>query len=115
MPLPDSKYCEEHSNGEIPVVSSDKVSINSRKRLFDYRKEEASSKDAPGDDFYVIESVFDISKKDGDTQFKIKWIGYPEEESTWEKDDCIPGFIQKYYLDDRTQLKKPLLKPIIKH
>ena len=36
--------------------------------------------------------------------FKIKWLGYPEEENTWEPAehiDCLPGLLLAYYVSLR--------------
>ena len=115
MPLYNSKYCGDHKASDFPVVSSDKVAPATKQKLYKKRKETAVAKDdVPGDDFYVIEKVEDIKTEKDKKLFKIKWAGFPEEDSTWEEASSVPGFIQKFY-EEKSNLNKPLPKPTIKH
>ena len=102
MPLHNSKYCGDHKDSDFPVVSSDKVAPATKEKLYKKRKETAVAKDdVPGDDFYVIEKVEDIKTEKDKKLFKIKWAGFPEEDSTWEESSSVPGFIQKFYEENK--------------
>ena len=46
---------------------------------------------------------------------KVKWLGFPIEESTWEATSNIQPWILSYYGEDRSRLGKPLPEPTIKH
>ena len=46
--------------------------------------------------------------------FKVKWLGFPIEQSTWEPSKNIQPWIQSYYDDDQ-RLGKPLPEPRIKY
>ena len=65
--------------------------------------------------FFIIESILDIkeNKKTG-KKYKIKWMDFPEEESTWENESCVAKFIQQYY-SDPAKLGSKLPEPVIKH
>ena len=78
------------------------------------RKETATADEAPGDDFYVIESVTEVKEENGKKLFKIKWAGFSSAENTWESEGSVPGFIQNFY-EDEANLGKPLPKPQIMH
>ena len=96
------------------VVGSDKVTKETREKLFKKRKETTTAEEASGDDFYVIESVIEKKEENGKKLFQIKWAGFSSDENTWEGEGSVPGFIQKFYEDDNN-LGKPLPKPMIKH
>ena len=50
-----------------------------------------------------------------DSYFKVKWLGFPVEESTWEPAKNIQPWIQSYYEDDPQRLGKPIPEPRIKY
>ena len=83
--------------------------------MYEHKKSEAKSKEAPGEDFFVIDTIVDIKEDNNVKQFKVKWVGYPEHESTWEEGDSVPKFIQEYYLEDSSRIGSPLPQPYIKH
>ena len=115
MPLPTSKYCADHKDCDMPVISSDKVARATKEKLYKKRKETATAKDdATGDDYYVIESVEEVKVVGSKKTFKIKWAGFSAEENTWESESSVPAFIKKYY-EKEENLGKPLPKPTIKH
>lgn len=112
-PQPDSKYCGEHVGMSTPAMTSDKVSASTRTSLRDHRKKTAESKDAHQDDIYVIESI--VEKQDDGELWKVKWLGFPEEKSTWEPSTNIQPWILSYYKEDLQRLGCPLPEPKIKH
>ena len=46
--------------------------------------------------------------------YHVKWVGYPETESTKEPEENIPGFIRRFY-EDTLKLGSKLPAPTIKH
>lgn len=40
-------------------------------------------------DIYVVESIQEKRVKDGKTLYKIKWLGYNDDECTWEEEENI--------------------------
>ena len=75
------------------------------------REKTAVFKDAPQDNIYVIESL--IEK--GNNEWKVKWLGFPIEESTWEPTCNIQPWILSFYEEDHSRFGKPLPDPTIKH
>ena len=112
-PQPDSKYCWEHLSGESPVVPASAVSANTRQQLRGYRADTNYSEHASGDQFYVVETIMSVKTVGEDRMFEVKWAGFPD--STWEKEDGLPGFIKKYYSDKPERLGTKLPNPKIKH
>ena len=111
IPQPNKKYCHLHEEADSPVVTADRLNEKSKKALQDKRKSTATYKEAGQDDLYVIESIQDIKKnKIGKLRFLVKWVGFGDEDSTWESDDAIPKFIQEFYLD-RSKLRMKLPNP----
>ena len=110
-PQPDSKFCGDHVGLPTPSMTLDSVSKTTRSTLYNHRNKTATSKEAPQDNIYVIESI--IENKDD--LWKIKWLGFPIEESTWEATSNIQPWILSYYGEDRSRLGKPLPEPTIKH
>jgi chromobox protein 1/chromobox protein 3 len=47
---------------------------------------------------YKVERILDKQIKDGDLLYKIKWAGWPEEESTWEPLDNLKNIL--YMVND---------------
>ena len=113
IPGPRSKFCQEHQSSESPALLSEQVSKSTRMKLRDHRTTTTESKDAPQDNIYVIESILGI-KTEGDTScYNVKWLHFPETESTWEPESSIPKFIQLYY-KDRTKFGSTLPNPKLK-
>ena len=38
---------------------------------------------------YIVEAIRSKRKKEGRTEYKVKWIGYPESQNTWEPETNI--------------------------
>ena len=110
-PQPSSKFCGEHFNLNSPVMTSDVVSEVTRKELRNHRTKTANFKDSQQDNIYVVES---LTEKNGD-EWKVKWLGFPTECSTWEKSSNLQPWIMTYYAEDMTRLGKPLPEPSIKY
>ena len=82
-PLPNSKFCGEHVGISSPAMTSDQVSSSTRISLRNHRTATSSFKETPQDNIYVIETI--LAKKVGEgVSWKVKWLGFPEEEATWE-------------------------------
>ena len=111
MPINESKFCHEHKNCETPIVAAKEVSESSKKNLRSFKNKESSSTDAKDDDFFVVEKVLEVKKENEKVHYKVKWVGFPESESTWEPEENIPGFIKKFY-EDKSKIGKT---PTIKH
>ena len=117
IPGPRSKFCQEHQSSESPALLSEQVSKSTRMKLRDHRTTTTESRDAPQDNIYVIESILGIKTKDNESYFNVKWLNFPETESTWEHESCIPNFIQLYYKDGTkfgNMLPNPKLKRVKK-
>jgi hypothetical protein len=114
MPINESKFCHEHKNCETPIVAAKEVSESSKKNLRSFKNKESSSTDAKDDDFFVVEKVLEVKKENEKVHYKVKWVGFPESESTWEPEENIPGFIKKFY-EDKSKIGKTLPSPTIKH
>ena len=71
-PQPDSKYCGEHVGLSSPAIPSEQVSDTTRITLRNHRNVTASTKDAPQDNIYVIESVLE-KKTEKST---VLWLGW---------------------------------------
>ena len=115
IPQPDSKYCGEHMGLPSPAITSENVSESTRIKLRSHRNETAETKDAPQDHIYVVESILVKKVEKDDSYFKVKWLGFPVEESTWEPAKNIQPWIQSYYEDDPQRLGKPIPEPRIKY
>ena len=63
---------------------------------------------------YAVESIEEMRKKKGKTEFKVKWLGFEHCDCTWEPEDSIPKFIREYY-NETSKLKTKLPNPVIKH
>ena len=63
---------------------------------------EANYKEVGQGDMYVLESIEEISEdKTGHFKFKVKWVGFGQDDCTWEPESAIPKFIQEYYKDEK--------------
>ena len=97
-----------------PALTADNVTDTTRIKLREHRAETSATKDAPQDQIYVIESILE-NKVENETQyFKVKWLGFPTEQSTWEPVKNIQPWIQTFYSEDPQRLGKPLPEPRIK-
>ena len=110
-PMPDSKYCGEHVGLATPVINSDAVSNETRKALRDHRVKTATYKDTQQDNLYIVESLLE---RKGDS-WKVKWLGFPVEMSTWEPSGNLQPWITSYYEENLARLSKPLPDPKIKY
>ena len=110
------KFCFKHRSEESPILTEDKISQESRDKLKNHRKNNATSDKAPKDQLYIIESIKKIEvKKNKEDKYLVKWSGFPEEASTWEPSANVPKFIRDYYKGDSSRLNTKLPNPTIKH
>ena len=114
-PQPDSKFCGEHVGLSSPAMNSEQVSETTRTTLRNHRNITAASKSAPQDNVYVIETVLDKKLEKGKTFWKIKWLSFPTDQSTWEPSCNIQPWIQLYYEADPQRFGTPLPEPRIKY
>ena len=91
-PQPDSKYCGEHVGLSTPVMTSESVTDTTRTALRDHRNQTSTSKDAPQENIYVIESL--VEQKG--SLWKVKWLGFPDEMCTWEPSTNLQPWIMSY-------------------
>ena len=85
--------------------------------LRDHNTANAKSTEAPQDNIYVIETIFDMKMKDDGKYYQVKWLNFPDSEATWEPEEAIPKFIQLYFKDESKygkQLPNPKLKRVKK-
>lgn len=64
------------------------------------------------DDIYEIEGIISKRNINGKVQYKVKWEGYPIEESTWEPIenlDNVKEFIDKYEESNKKNKEKRFL------
>ena len=113
IPQPNNKYCQEHEDGESPIITVDRLTNETKRVLRDRRKMMANYKEVGQDDMYVVESIEDITEDNHGKKFKVKWVGFEVKDCTWEPEDAIPKFIREYY-SDKTKLKSKLPNPVIK-
>ena len=57
------KFCFKHRSEESPILTEDKISQESRDKLKNHRKNNATSDKAPKDQLYIIESIKKIEVK----------------------------------------------------
>ena len=114
MPQPNGKYCMKHLDEESPIITADKLTNETKKVLRDRQTRNATYKEAGQDNMYVVESIDEVRKNKGKTEFKVKWLGFEQSDCTWEPEDSIPKFIREYY-KDASKLKNKLPNPVIKH
>ena len=59
-------------------------------------------------------SKFCHEHQNWDTQIvaakEVKWVGYPESQSTWQPEANVPSFIRKYYEDENNKLPAPTIE-----
>ena len=114
IPQPNKKFCQQHEDGESPVITVGQLASETRRVLRDRRKTMANFKEVGQDEMFVVESIENIKKdKNGTTKYQVKWVGFGHEDCTWEGEDTIPKFIRDYY-EDKTRLKLKLPNPVIK-
>ena len=115
MPSPGSKFCSYHKDEDSPIVLKEKLTAESRSRLYNFRsKTKQTQLNLPSDDLFIVESILETKIKNKIRCFLVKWASFPQSESTWEPESHIPKFILKYY-EDSTNFGKPLPEPRIKH
>ena len=115
IPQPNSKYCGEHVGLSSPAITSENVSETTRMTLRRHRDETSATKEAPQDHIYVVESILEKKIENLKTSYKVKWLGFPNDQSTWEPATNIQPWIQTYYDADHKRLGKPLPEPRIKY
>ena len=114
-PQPNSKFCGDHVSISSPAIPSDQVSAATRNDLREYRKNTANFKDAPQDNIYVVEALLEKRIEKNSTYWKVQWLGFPLDESTWEPEKNIQPWIVNYYCENIGRLVNPLPQPKIKH
>ena len=114
-PQPNSKYCAEHVHLASPALTSDEVSEQTRISLRNHRKNTAVFKESFQDNIYVIEYVIDKKANENDTLWKIKWLGFPVDQATWEPSRNVQPWIRQFYESDPQRFGKPLPEPKIKY
>ena len=114
-PLPSSKYCGEHVGMATPAMTSDQVSTSTRMSLRNHRTMTSTFKETPQDNIYVIETVLEKKQEQSQIIWKVKWLGFPHEQSTWEPADNIQPWILAYYEGHPERLGMPLPEPKIKY
>ena len=113
-PAPTSKYCSECKDIESPVQVSGSVSRETKDSLRKHRSKTAQFKESNQDQIYVIESLLDQKQEGNKVYWKVKWLGFPENESTWEPEKNIQKWMTDFYTEDLGRLGKTLPKPNIK-
>ena len=118
IPQPNSKFCKDHRGFESPVVCSDDVTKETRSKLRSYRKKTSTTSNLPQDNVYVIETISATDTRkinDNDIKYyKVKWLGFPMSECTWEPESKIPEIIKDFYLDI-TKFGKQMPSPLVKN
>ena len=79
-----------------------------------HRTETSSFKEALQDNIYVIEKLLEKKYENNEKFWKVKWLGFPPEESTWEPAANIQPWILSYYEED-DRLGLPLPEPRVKY
>ena len=113
-PAPSSKYCGDCKNSESPVMISTSVSKENKASLRKHRSNTAQFKETSHNQIYVIESLLDRKEEAGFTFWKVKWLGFPESEATWEPARNIQEWMKSFYSEDPKRLGKSLPEPRIK-
>ena len=113
IPAPKSKFCQEHQDTESPALLSSQVSKSTRMSLRDHRMNTAASSEASQDNIYVIETILGTRMEKDVKYFNVKWLNFPDDESTWEPSDNIPNFIQLYF-NNEDNFGKNLPNPVLK-
>ena len=83
IPKPDNKFCAEHCDTETPVIPSEKVSRQSRRKLRDYREDQSNSDLAGQDNFFIVETILAVKEEEKSKFYQVKWVGFPVSEATW--------------------------------
>ena len=113
-PAPNSKYCAECKDSESPAMVAAEVSKTTKFTLRKHRSNNATFKDASQDQVYVIESLLEKKTVGSDTHWKVRWLGFPDSEATWEPSKNIQRWMKEFYNEDESRFGKPLPEPIIK-
>ena len=97
-----------------PAMTSDQVSCSTRMSLRNHRTITSTFKETPQDNIYVMETVLEKKTEKSQIFWKIKWLGFPYEQSTWEPEENIQPWILAYYEGHQERLGMPLPEPKIK-
>ena len=97
IPVPGRKFCHEHESLESPVIPADAVTAKTKNKLREHRKKNSHSDEARNDNAFVVESILDMKKDKVGIQYLVKWLGFPQDEATWEPEDNLPKFLRNYY------------------
>ena len=114
-PNPNSPFCSEHLKTESPVVLAEQISLSTRMTLHECRaKYQKTNLVLQKDSVFIIQSVLNSRKNNkNNTEYLVKFAGFPDEAACWESSKNLPGFINKFY-GKIENLGKALPKPSIK-
>ena len=101
-------------HSQSPAMTSNSVSKETKASLQKHRKETSVYQHANQDQIYVIEGLLAKRVTNTDTLWKVKWLGFPVEEATWEPSRNIQGWMKAYYKEDETQFGNKVPVPKIK-
>ena len=114
MPSSDNPFCKEHMEAEMPVILSNRVTTQTRKRLWTYgQKSQGYGMKLPKDSIFTVESVLNARKNKNKIEFLVKFAGFPFQEACWEPVTSRPTFIVEHY-SVKTNLGTPLPTPTVK-
>ena len=80
-----------------------------------HRKKTSEFKDSSQDQIYVVESLVQKKVEKAKVYWKVKWLGFPEESSTWEPSTNIQPWIMDFYETHPDNLGKSIPDPVIKY
>ena len=114
MPSSDNPFCKEHMEAEMPVILSNRVTTQTRNKLWTYRqKSQGYGLKLPNASIFTVESVLNARKNKNKIEFLVKFAGFPFQEACWEPVTSLPTFIVEHY-SVITNLGTPLPTPTVK-
>ena len=66
-----------------------------------HRNKTATFQEAVQDQIYIVESILDRKVENSKVLWKIKWLGFPMEQPTWEPTKNIQPWIVEYYEENK--------------
>jgi hypothetical protein len=115
MPSPSSPFCSEHANAETPVLLAEKVTSETRNRLWNsHTKSQTTNRNLPNDSVFTVETVLNARKKKNNLEYLVKFAGFPFPDACWEPIGNLPSFIVEHY-KDVSKHGTPLPKPSVKY